>query len=396
MNKRQDILKGYFDYAATTPIDPRVFEFMRPFLENNKYFANTSSLHELGQKAKDKLEEYRSFFASELAVDRDNIIFTSSATESNNLAIKGIAFARRNKGKHILISSIEHDCIMNATQYLKMKFGFEVEKIKVDKYGKIDLDDLKAKLRDDTILVSIMHANNEIGTLQDLKAIGEILKDHQAYFHTDAAQSFGKIDIKPQELNIDLLTASSHKIYGPKGVALLFVNKKRGVFLDPLLHGGGHEFKLRSSTVNLPAIAGFYKAFEIYTKERDKENKNSIYFRDKIIDWILSNIDGSYLNGHPKDRLPNNVNVRFDFIEGESIILYLSDYGIYASSGSACASNTLHPSHVLLATGLKHEQVHGSLRLSVGRFTTQEDLDMLFDALPKVINKLRKLSPFKK
>ena len=384
------IIKTYLDYAATTPVDPRVLKAMLPYFTEK--FGNSVSLHTFGQEAKKALEKTRSIMAKALNTkDKNEIIFTSSATESNNLAIKGIAFANQNKGKHIIISSIEHSCVLNSAQWLE-KQGFKITKIKVDKYGLIDPKEIEKVIRKDTILVSIIHANNEIGTIEPIEEIGKICEKKRVYFHTDAVQSFAKIPIDVQKLKIDLLTASSHKLYGPKGAALLYI--KKGTKIEPLIHGGGHEFGLRSSTVNIPAIVGFGKAVEICKKEMKKESKRQIKLRDKLINGVLKKIPDSYLNGHPKKRLSNNTNFRFDYIEGESIIMDLNSYGIAGSTGSACSSEKLEPSHVLLACGLRPEQVHGSLRLTMGRWTKKEDIDYLLKILPKTIKKLRKLSPY--
>ncbi len=382
----------YFDYAASTPVDPEVLNAMLPYFDFS-YCGNTMSLHQMGSIASQTVESCRQTFADILKVKPSEIIFTASATESNNTVLKGIAFANKNKGKHIIISSIEHDCVLNSAKWLATQ-GFEISYLSVDKYGLINLDELKKTIRPDTILVSIIHGNNEIGTIQDIASIGQICKERNVYFHTDASQSFTKTSIDLSKLNIDLLTASSHKIYGPKGVALLYV--KTGTKIDPLLHGGGHEFNLRSSTVNLPAIVGFTKAAEIAIKNFDQEQEKLTKLRDFLIKNILKTIPDSHLNGHPTKRLFNNINISFDRVEGESLLLELDFYGIEASTGSACSSASLEPSHVLLATGLKPEQAHGSLRFSLGRFSTKADADYLLKILPQVINKFRAISPFKK
>lgn len=381
----------YLDYAATTPVDPRVLKAMLPYFTEK--FGNSVSLHSFGQEAKNALEKSRLIMAETLkANDKEEIIFTSSATESNNLALKGIAFANQNKGKHIIISSVEHDCVLNSARWLE-KQGFKITKIKVDKYGLIAPKEVEKAIRKDTILVSIIHASNEIGTIQPIEKIGEICRKKGVYFHTDAAQSFGKIPIDAQKMKIDLLTASSHKIYGPKGAALLYI--KKGTKIEPLLHGGGHEFGLRSSTVNIPAIIGFGKAMEICQKEMKQESKRQAKLRDKLIKGILEKIPNSHLNGHPKKRLPNNANFWFSYIEGEAIIMNLDSYGIGVSTGSACSSERLEPSHVLLACGLRPEQAHGSLRISLGRWTKEKDIDYVLEVLPKIVKKLRAISPFK-
>ena len=382
--------KIYLDYTATTPVDSKVIKAMLSYFSQG--FGNSASLHSFGQKAKEALEKSRENIAKALKAKPREIIFTSSATESNNFVLKGVAFANKNKGGHIIISSIEHDSVLNNTKLLK-KHGFEIEKLPVDKYGLVNVDVLKKSIRKDTILVSVMHANNEIGTVEPIEEIGEICKKNNIYFHTDATQSFGKIPINVNKMNIDLLTASSHKMYGPKGVALLFI--KEGVNIEPLLHGGGHEFGLRPSTVNIPAIVGFAKAVEICQKKMQKETNRLIKLRDELIRRVLEKIPNSHLNGHPEKRLSNNANFWFEFVEGESIVMQLDSYGIAASTASACSSPKLEPSHVLLAIGLRPQEVHGSLRLSLGRWTKEKDIDYVLEVLPKIIKKLRKVSPFK-
>lgn len=382
--------KIYLDYAATTPVDPRVAKSMAPFA--SEHFGNTMSLHSFGQEAKLALEQSRKTIADFINAKPNEIIFTSSATESNNLALKGVAM-NLPKGKgayHIIISSIEHHCIEETAKWLKR--GFEITKIPVDKYGMANPKDIEKEIRPETILVSVIHASNEIGTIQNIAEIGRICREKKVYFHTDASQSFGKIPIDVNRMNIDLLTASSHKVYGPKGAGLLFV--REGIKLVPLLHGGGQENGIRSSTVNIPAIVGFAKAVEIYEKEGKKENQKLTKLRNKLIKGLLK-IDGCELNGDPKNRLPNNVNVRFDFVEGESLVIQLDLEGVACSTGSACSSATLEPSHVLLATGLKPQEAHGSLRISLGRFTTEKEINYLLKILPKIIKKIREISPFK-
>ncbi len=389
--------KTYLDYAATTPVDKRVVKAMAPFLSEN--FGNTMSLHQFGQDAKLALEQSRQTMADMINAQPKEIIFTSSATESNNLALKGIAFnmPKGARARHIIISSIEHPCVDEAAKWLSR--GFKVTKIPVDKYGMVNPNDVEKAIKIDTVLVSIIHASNEIGTIQPIAEIGRICRERKVYFHTDASQSFGKIPIDVKKMNVDLLTASSHKIYGPKGAGLLYV--REGIKLVPLLHGGGQENGLRSSTVNIPAVVGFAKAAEICKKEMGKEQARIAKLRDKLIKGLLK-IEGCHLNGppaqagHPKNRLANIVNVRFDFVEGESLVIQLDLQGVACSTGSACSSATLEPSHVLLATGLKHEEAHGSLRISLGRQTAEKDIDYLLKILPGIIKQLRAISPFKK
>jgi len=380
----------YFDYAATTPVDPEVMKAMSRYF--TKVFGNPSSLHSFGQEARDVLEDSRTFIAKAMNAEPDELIFTGSATESNNTAVKGIAFANKNKGRHIIISSIEHDCVLNSSEWLKTQ-GFEVEKLPVDKYGRVDPEEVKKRIRKDTILVSVMHANNEIGTIEPIAEIGKICREYGVYFHTDAAQSFGKIPVDVKKMNVDLLTASSQKMYGPKGVACLYIRK--GTKIEPLLHGGGQEYGLRSSTINVSGIVGFAKAVEICMKNMKTEGARIAKFRDKIIKGLLK-VEGAHLNGDPVNRLPNNVNFSFSGIEGESILFELDFKGIAVSTGSACSSPKLEPSHVLLATGLKHEEAHGSVRITLGRWTTAEDVSKLLKTLPVVVKKLRTISPYKK
>lgn len=384
------IKRIYLDYAATTPVDSRVLGAMLPYFSEK--FGNTMSLHSFGQEAKEALEEARRAVADLIGAKPAEIIFTSSATESNNLVLKGIAFANKKKGKHIIISQIEHPCVMESAKWLESQ-GFEITKLKVDKYGLVNFHNLKKKIKKETILVSIMHANNEIGTIQPIEKIGKICRQKGVYFHTDAAQTFGKIPIDVKKMNIDLMTFSSHKIYGPKGAGALFV--KEGTKIEPILHGGGHEMGLRSSTVNVAAIVGFAKALEIAKKEMKKEKKRLERLRKKLEKGIFKKIKGSHLVGHPQKRLPNIANFWFEGAEGESIVVGLDLLGISASTGSACSSSKLEPSYVLLATGLRPWQAHGSLRLSLGRWTKESDIDYLLRVLPKLIERLRKTSPLK-
>jgi len=381
--------KVYLDYAATTPVDPEVLEVMRPYFSRD--FGNPSSLHSFGQEAKKVLEQSRSIIAKAIGARNEEIIFTSSATESNNLSLKGIAFANKDKGDHLIISSIEHECVLNTAKWLS-KQGFAMTQVPVDKFGLVNPGDIEKAIRKETILVSVIWANNEIGTIQPIEKIGKICRTKNVLFHTDAAQSFGKLPIDVAKINIDLLTASSHKVYGPKGAAFLFV--RQGVNIEPLLAGGGQEFGLRSSTENLAAIVGFAKATEIAIRLMEKENQRLSALRNRIVEQILKKVSDSYLNGHPEKRIANLANLRFAYVEGESITMELDSYGIAVSTGSACSSPKLEPSHVLLALGLKPEEIHGSVRISLGRWTTEEEIDYLLEVLPKVVEKLRKISPF--
>jgi len=385
----------YLDYAATTPMDPRVIE------EVNKHFresyGNSSSLHSIGQRAAQTLVKSRQTVASLINVQKDEIFFTSSGTEADNLAILGVAFKNKSRGNHIITSTIEHHAVENPCKQLE-KRGFKVTFLPVDKSGLINLKELEDKITDKTILISVMFANNEIGTIEPIKEIGKIASNHDVIFHTDAIQAFGKVPIDVDEMNIDLLSASAHKLYGPKGVGMLYIRNKGfrdgwGKYIEPIMFGGGHERDMRPSTVNVPGIAGFAKATELANEEMLKEIKRQTKLRDRIIKYVLKNIEDSYLNGHPTQRLPNNTNFGFRFIEGESIVLDLDIEGIGSSTGSACASKSLDPSHVLLAIGLKPEDAHGSLRVTIGRFTTKDDVNYFLEKLPAVIQRLRELSP---
>jgi cysteine desulfurase len=388
----------YLDYAATTPMDPRVIEeIYRHFKET---YGNSSSLHSVGQKAGKLLEDSRTTIANLINADRQDLIFTSSGTESDNLSVSGVALQNMERGNHIITSTIEHHAIENPCKQWD-KRGLEVTFLPVDKYGLISLDDLENAINDKTILISIMFANNEIGTIEPIKEIGAIAKEHNIIFHTDAVQAFGKVPIDVEEMNIDLLSASAHKIYGPKGIGLLYmknkgIKKEIGRYIRPIMWGGGHEKDMRPSTVAVPLIAGFAEAAELAKEEMSVEAQRQTKLRDKIINWILENIDDTFLNGHPTQRLPNNVNISFKYIEGESIVLDLDTEGIGVSTGSACSSKSLEPSHVLSAIGLKPEEAHGSMRATIGRFTTEDDIDFFLQKLPKVIQRLRKISPLKR
>jgi len=383
-------MRVYMDYAATTPVDPRVFKAMKPYF--SKKYGNSVSLHKQGREAKEALEESRKTIAAMMNAEPNELIFLSSATESTNMALKGIAFANRKKGKHIVTSKIEHHCVLEPARWLE-KQGFEITRLPVDKFGFVDLTQLEKAIRKDTILVSIMHANNEIGTIQDVEKIGKICKEKGVYFHSDAAQSFGKIPIDTKKMNIDLLSISSHKMYGPKGVGGLYI--KKGTKIEPLLHGGGHEFKKRSSTVNVAGIVGFAEATRIQKKEMASDAKNQTMLRDKLINELLK-IEDAHLTGHPTKRLPNNASFWFAYIEGESLLMQLDINGVSASTGSACSSESLEASHVLLAIGLKPQEAHGSLRLSLGKYTTNEDINYVLEVVPKSVERLRQISPFKK
>jgi len=378
-------MKVYMDHAATTPIDKEVFEAMKPYFLQK--YGNASSLHSFGTEAKEALEKSREMVASLIRADTDEIVFTSSGTESDNLAIKGIAFNAGNG--HIITSSIEHPAVLETCKFLEKK-GFRVTYLPVDKYGMVSPEDVENAIKKDTILITIMHANNEIGTIEPIEEIGKIAHQNDIPFHTDAVQSIGKIPIDVKKMKIDLLSISAHKIYGPKGVGALYI--KRGTKIDAIIHGGGHERGLRSSTENIPSIVGLAKACSLAKERMEEDVKKMKRLRDMLIEGVLE-IEESYLNGHPEKRLPNNAHFYFRGIEGESLVLMLDDAGIAASTGSACSSKKLTASHVLLAIGLKPEDAHGSLRLTLGRENTEEEITYVLETLPKIVKKLREISP---
>ncbi|MFO8020669.1 MAG: cysteine desulfurase family protein [Promethearchaeia archaeon] len=395
MKRKEDYV--YLDYAATTPMDERVIEVIDAHLRET--FGNSSSVHSIGQKAADVLENSRKEIAPLINAGHSEIFFTSSGTEADNLGILGVARKNKKNGNHIITTSIEHHAIENPCKYLE-KNGYKVTYLSVDENGMVDLEQLKEKITDQTILLSIMTANNEIGTIQPMREIGQIAHDNEVLFHTDAVQAFGKIPIDVDEMNIDLLSASSHKIYGPKGIGLIYMRnggrrENGNLYLEPLMYGGGHENDIRPSTVAVPLVAGFAKAAELTGEEMEEEKARQIELRDNIISTITSEIDGSFLNGHPTKRLPNNVNLTVNHIDGESIVLDLDTEGIGVSTGSACSSESSNPSHVLKAIGLNDHEAQGSLRITIGRFTTEREIEYLFETLPKVVTRLREMSPFK-
>lgn len=377
----------YMDNSATTPVRKEVVEEMIPYLTEN--FGNPSSIYDLGKTSKHAVEKARKRVAYAIGAEENEIYFTSGGTESDNWAIKGIAFANRNKGKHIITSSIEHHAVLHACKWLEGQ-GFEVTYLPVDKYGMVSPEDLKNAIRDDTILISIMLANNEIGTIQPVDEIGKIARENRIYFHTDAVQAIGHVPIDVQKMNIDLLSLSGHKFQGPKGCGALYIRK--GTKIETLLHGGAQERKRRAGTENVPAIAGLGKAIELAVGEIGESDKTLLEMRERLIKDLLK-IPKTHLNGHPIQRLANNVNVTFEYIEGESLLLLLNAKGVFASTGSACNSSSLEPSHVLTACGVPHEIVHGSLRLSLGKMNTQEDVNRVLEVLPEIVQKLRNMSP---
>jgi cysteine desulfurase len=380
--------KIYLDYAATTPTDPEVVKAMLPYFGES--FGNPSSAHSFGQDAREAIETARDTVASLLGAKPGEIVFTSGGTESDNCAIKGIAYANRNRGNHIIISSIEHHAVTEPCHFLE-KQGFEVTMLPVDRDGRVDPDAVAKAITDRTILISIMHANNEIGTIQPIAAIGKIARERGVCLHTDAVQTFGHIPFTVDELNVDLLSLSAHKLYGPKGVGALYIRK--GTRIVPFMHGGEQESKRRASTHNVPGIVGLSRAVAVARERMDEEKETQTRCRDLLIGGILERIERSRLNGHPTERLPNNVNVSFEFVEGESMLLSLDMEGIACSTGSACSSGSLEPSHVLLALGLSHQMAHGSLRFSLGRYTEERDIDRVLEVLPLVVERLRGMSP---
>ncbi len=384
-------MNAYLDYQSSKPVDPRVIEAMMPYFQDK--FGNSSSLHQIGDEATKIMEESRQTIANFINAEKDEIIFTSGATESNNLALIGFTMRNKHEGNHIIISEIEHISIHNIAKYL-VKLGFTISKAPVDQYGRIHLEKIKDRLTDKTILVSIGYANNEVGTIQPIAQIGTFCRENKITFHTDAVAAEGLLPLDVKRDNIDLMTLSSNDIYGPKGIGALYI--KKGIRLNPIIVGGGQERGLRSGTENIPGVVGMAKAAEIMQKEMDKEAERLLGYRNKLIKNIMEKIPRAYLNGHPEERLPNNVNVRFDGIEGESLLLLLNDKDISVSTGSACSSKTLEPSHTLIALGLLHEEAHGSMELSLGKFNTDNDVETLLKALPETVDRLRKLSPLYK
>lgn len=382
----------YLDYQSAKPVDPEVIAAMTPYMVEK--FGNASSLHEVGDWSTEALDSSRRMIAHFVnAREPEEIIFTSGATEANNLAIVGYALRNKQKGKHVIISEVEHISILNIAKYLR-KNGFEVSTVPVDFTGTVRLDKLEERIRPDTILISIQHANNEIGTIQPVMSIGNIARENNLAFHVDAVASEGQIPIDVQRDFIDMLTLSSNDIYGPRGVGALYVRK--GFLLNPLIIGGGQERGLRSGTEDVAAIVGFAKAAELALQYMPEESKRLRQLRDKAIKTVLETVPRSYLNGHPTNRLPNNAHFRFDFIEGESMLLSFKERGIAVSTGSACSSQTLEPSHTLMSLGLLHEEAHGSLEITMGRFTREADVDTFVEALPGIVKRLRDISPLTK
>ena len=377
----------YFDNAATTPVDKKVVAAMEPYFDEK--YGNASSVHLKGQEAKRAMEEARSTIARSIGASSEEIIFTGGGTEANNLTLKGLFFQNKEKGKnHIITTKIEHDCVMNAAKWLE-KQGAEVTYLDVDKEGFVNPEQVRAAITERTLVVSVIHGNNEIGTIQPIGEIGEICREKGVLFHTDACQSYTKTKLNVKKQNLDLVTLNAHKIHGPKGVGALYIRK--GIKITPILHGGGHEKGIRSGTENIPGIVGFAKAVKL---AKDKHLRHMKKLRDKLIQGILA-IENTKLNGPKENRLCNNINICFNNVEGEAIGGYLEAYGICSSTGSACSSHTLEPSHVLRAIGRTDLQANSSIRLSIGRQNTEQEINKLLEVLPGIIIKLRKISPFK-
>lgn len=375
--------KIYLDHAATTPVDPIVAEAILPFIKDQ--FGNPSSIYTIGRESKSEIEKARESVAGLIGAKSEEIIFTSSGTESDNLAIKGIAYANREKGNHIITTEIEHHAVLESTRFLETQ-GFSVTYIKPDKYGWVPPDKIKNAITKKTILISVMHANNEIGTIEPIEEIGQIAKEHEIYFHIDAVQTVGHIPVSVNELGVDLLSLSGHKFYGPKGVGALYIRK--GTKITPIIHGGGQEMHIRASTENLIGIVGLGKAAEIIKGKIQPEITKLTELRDMLIKDLLERIPESKLNGHPTKRLPNNINIIIPNVEGEAVILHLNSLGIYASTGSACSSYDLGPSHVLLAIGLSQQMAHSSVRFTLGMWNTKEDIEYLLQVLTNIVGRL--------
>lgn len=378
----------YFDHNATTPVLEEVFDAMTPYLKED--WGNPSSIHWAGRGARKGLDEAREEVAKFLNCAPMEVIFTSTGTEGDNHAIKGIAYSKKSKGNHIITTCVEHPAVLKPCAHLE-KEGFEVTYLKVDEMGQIDLDELRGAIKDETILVTIMYANNETGVIFPIKEIAAICKERKVTFHTDAVQAAGKIPLDVKDLGVDILTISGHKIYGPKGIGALYL--KKGVKLVPLMHGGHHERNRRGGTENVAGIVGMAKACEIAARDLQKEQAHLSGLRDRLEKGLLEKVPHSKLNGDPENRIPNTANISFEFVEGESLLLNLDMMGVATSSGSACTSGSLEPSHVLIAMGLSHEMSHGSVRFSLGRSNTDEDIDYIIETMPPIVERMRMMSP---
>jgi cysteine desulfurase len=382
----------YLDHAATTPAHPEVVKAMLPYYTDA--FSNPSSIYSYGQEAKVAIEKARAKVAGFIGAKSEEVIFTGGGTEADNFALKGVALANERKGNHLITTSIEHHAVLETCKFLEKQGGFKITYLPVDGYGLVDPQEVKKAITNKTILVSVMHANNEIGTIQPIEEISKYVKEAGILFHTDAVQSVGHIPVNVDELGVDLLSISAHKLYGPKGVGALYIRKGTRIF--PLVHGGEQERGRRAGTENVPGIVGLSKAIELARQEMDEEAKWLVCLRDRLIQGLLENIDHVHVNGHPFWRLPNNVNVSVDFVEGESMLLNLDLENICASTGSACSSSSLEPSHVLRALGLPPEQAHGSLRFTLGRENTADEIDLVIEVLSRIVTRLRAMSPLLK
>ena len=382
------VSKVYMDYAAATPLDPQVIDAMLPYFRDK--FGNPSSLHSTGSDPRKALNEARENVAKLVAAKNTEMYFTSGGTESNNLAIKGVAYRNREKGDHIITTGIEHISIVNICKDLT-KDGFKISHLPVDKYGMVDPTKVEAEINKNTILITLAYANGEIGTIQPIGEIGKIAREHNVLLHVDGVPSVHQVPINVQDENIDLLSISSNDMYGPRGIGALYV--KQGTKIEPIIQGGGQEMGLRSGSENIPEIAGFGKAAELARERISDDSTRLTSLRDKMIKGVLANVPESYLNGHPRSRLPNNVHLRFSGVEGESLLLNLDEKGISAATGSACSSKTLEPSHVLMGIRLNEVEAHGSLLLTLGRENTEEEVEYVVQVLPEVVTRLRSFSP---
>jgi len=387
--RSQDMRQIYLDHNATTPVSKEVLDAMMPYFSEE--YGNASSVYSMGQKARQKIDESRELIGNALGTEATDIIFTSGGTESNNFAIKGVAMANLNKGRHVITSSIEHPAVLEPCRFIEKELGFDVTYLPVDKYGVVDPDELKDSIRKDTILISVMFANNETGTIQPIKEIAKIAHGNKIYFHTDAVQVLGKLPIDVEELGVDLCSFSGHKVYGPKGIGAMYLRK--GVNIVPFQHGGHHERNKRAGTENVPGIVGFGKAVEIASRDMKKNDAYLKKLTKKMWEGLSKELKEIYLNGHPENRLPSTLNISFRYIEGESMVLNFDMKGIYASTGSACTSGSLEPSHVLTAMGVSPDMAQGSVRFSFGYENTEEDIDYCLAEIPPIVEKLRKMSP---
>lgn len=379
----------YLDHNATTPVRKEVLDAMMPYFSEE--YGNASSVYSMGQKARHAVDEARETIGNSIGTEAADVIFTSGGTESNNFAIKGVAMANLNKGRHVITSNIEHPAVLEPCGFIEKELGFDVTYLPVDKYGVVDLNKLKDSIRKDTVLISIMFANNETGTLQPIKEIAKIAAGNKIYFHTDAVQALGKLPIDVEELGIDLCSFSGHKVYGPKGIGAMYLRK--GVKITPFQHGGHHERNKRAGTENVPGIVGFAKAVEIADRDMKKNDAHLKKLTKKMWEGLSKELKEIYLNGHPENRLSSTLNISFRYIEGESMILNFDMKGIYASTGSACTSGSLEPSHVLTAMGVPPDMAQGSVRFSFGYENTEEDVDYCLAEIPPIVEKLRKMSP---